>query len=72
MADQDEVSPVDQAWAEETWHIGSGKWHEDAFPIFVDYCIFQDGEHYPGSSCPHYDDSIDELDPGWTVLKDRQ
>lgn len=72
MAAKDEPSPVEQAWAEETWHTGYGNWHEDAFPIYTDVCVYHEGVHYPGNSCPHYDDVIDEMDPGWTVLKDRQ
>lgn len=52
------------AWHEESWSFHGGTHHEDAGPGYVDYCIFEDGVHYPGVNCPHTEDE----DPGWTVL----
>jgi hypothetical protein len=53
----------EEIWQEETWTFHSGS-HVGYEPhAYVDYCVFQDGEHYPGYHCPHGD----EDDPGWTV-----
>lgn len=74
MSSRDEVPPHIEAWQQETWTFYTGQHHEDAFPIYADYCVFHEGEHYPGRYCPH-DDEVDEMGPvmppGWTVLDNR-
>jgi hypothetical protein len=74
MPKEEEVPFHIQAWQEESWTYHGGTYHEDAFPIYTDWCVFQDEEHYPGVKCPH-NDLTDELgiihEPGWTVLDNR-
>lgn len=66
----DELPAHIQAWHEESWTFHGGNYHEEDTHMYVDYCVFEDGEHYPGRYCPH-DDIEDELTPGWTVLNQR-
>lgn len=71
---REEIPSHVQAWQEESWSFHGGTYHEDAFPIYTDYCVFHEGIHYPGLNCPH-DEEVDELgrvhEPGWTVLDNR-
>jgi hypothetical protein len=71
---KDEIPYHIQTWQEESWTAHGGSYNEDAFPIYVDWCVFKDGVHYPGIDCPH-GQQIDELgyihEPGWTVLDNR-
>jgi hypothetical protein len=71
---KEEIPPHLQAWQEESWTYHGGTYHEDALPIYTDYCVFHEGNHYPGEDCPHFD-LEDELGiihaPGWTVLDNR-
>lgn len=60
MSDKEEEIPSHiQAWQEESWTFHGGSYHEDAFPIYTDYCVFKDGIHYPGYICPHNENGED-------------
>lgn len=59
MSDEEEVPLHIQAWQEESWTFHGGTRHEDAFPIYTDYCVFHEGVHYPGHNCPHTEDGED-------------
>ena len=50
-------------WREESWTFHSSEEVDRVNPIAVDYCVFEDGYHYPGIYCPHEDEN-----PSWTVL----
>lgn len=55
-----------EIWEEESWTFHQGRSVGSDTHMYVDYCSFIDGAHYPGYLCPHGED-----DDGWTVLDNR-
>lgn len=54
----------EEIFQEESWTFHTGQRLGSDTHMYVDYCEFLNGVHYPGYHCPHDEDE----DPGWTVL----